>query len=249
MRKLLTLTAALLMGASLMNAQESTGRWNMSVQGGVLASLNENCFSYNDNGHLWNLVTPQASLSVGYDFNETYGIRANVGYGKNMAACNVKQTNIRNQNGFWPYGFKSLNAFVDVILNFNGLNGITSKFAPKIYGGLGYGHAFGFWRPEYSMMNDADLVALPMYQTWDKYHPWQDVTESTHVAGFRFGFIAEYDFTDNFGVYADISGEAYNDFYNGLEPFESDHAQRKGYAGFPVDLRGLISVGVMYRFK
>ena len=253
MRKLLTLTAALIFGASLLHAQggpyDPSGRWNVSVQGGVLASLNENWFAYRDNGYLTKLITPQASVSVGYDFSQTFGIRASFGYGKNMAGCNVKQTSVRNNNGFWPYGFKSINGFVDAVLNFNGLNLVSRPFAPKLYAGIGYGHGFGFWRPSYSMMNDADQLAHADLLHYKKYHPWQDVKESTHAVAFRFGFIAEYNFTKNLGIFADICGEAYNDTFNGLQPFEWDHDKGQGYAGFPVDLRGLVSIGLVLRFN
>ena len=254
MRKLLTLTAALILGASLMHAQggdpyDPSGRWNVSVQGGVMGSLSENAFSYNDNGYLGKLYTPQASVAVGYDFNQTYGIRASVGFGKNMSAGNVKQTAVRNNNGFWPYGFKSINAFVDCVINLNGLNVTSRAFAPKFYGGLGYGHSFGFWRPSYSMMNDADLVEAAKMFNYKKFHPTQNINESNHALGFRFGFIAEYNITRNLGIFADICGEAYTDNYNGLEPWTWDHAKGTGYAGFPLDLRGLASFGILLRFN
>ena len=278
MRKLLTLTAALLMGASLMNAQDydyeyegtnAPGFWNISVQGGILGSLSENAFTFNDHGYFGKLVTPQASISVGYEFNETYSVRLNLGYGKNMSACNALQTyqhhEVYNENGkriggFWPYGFMSVNGFVDVILNFNGLAGINRKFAPKLYGGLGLGHGFGFWLPEYSEMHDQDIIdfveaqsqtndpCICRFNPTTAFKPYY-VDESTWAPAFRFGFIAQYDFTDTFGIYADISGECYHDSYNGWAPSAADFKPRQGYPGFPLDLRGLISFGVSYRFK
>lgn len=254
MRKLLTLTAALILGANLMYAQggdsyDPSGRWNVSVQGGILASLSENAFSYNDNGYLGKLITPQVGIAVGYDFNQTYGIRFSVDYGKNMSAANVKQTSVRNNNGFWPYGFRSVNAFVDCIINLNGLNVTSRAFAPKFYGGLGYARSFGFWRAEYSMMNDPDIVEASKMFGYNKYHPWQNITEKNNALGFRFGFIAEYNLTNNLGIFADICGEAYTDHFNGLEPWTWDHAKGTGYAGFPLDLRGLVSFGVLLRFN
>lgn len=233
-------------GASGVDPYDPSGRLSFSIQGGVIASLSENCFSYNDNGYFSKLFTPGIAAALTYDIDRTYAVRLSVGYGKNMSGANVKQTAVRNNNGFWPYGFKSINAFVDGIINFNGLNLVSRGFAPKIYAGLGYGHSFGFWRPEYSMMNDEDL--LEYADKFEKYHPTQHINESNHTFGFRFGGMLEYDFKSGFGIYADLCGEAYLDTYNGLQPWEWDHAKGSGYAGFPVDLRGILSLGMLYRF-
>ena len=53
----------------------------------------------------------------------------------------------------------------------------------------------------------------------------------------------------SFGFFADICGEAYNDQYNGLQPTKHDQTAVKGYAGFPLDLRLSLSIGIIYRFN
>ena len=85
-------------------------------------------------------------------------------------------------------------------------------------------------------------VAIP------SQHPWQAVSDRNTAFGFRFGFIAQYNFSDRFGIYADLCGEAYTDNYNGLQPNEKDQQKVEGYAGFPLDLRGLVSLGCVFHF-
>ena len=48
MRKLLAICAALILGASVLSAQEfnPTGRWYVSLQGGPMYQSNENTFAY-----------------------------------------------------------------------------------------------------------------------------------------------------------------------------------------------------------
>ena len=66
--------------------------------------------------------------------------------------------------------------------------------------------------------------------------------------GFRGGFIGLYNISNSFGIFADLCGEAYSGNFNGLQPSEADQAQVEGYAGFPLDLRGIVSLGVLFRF-
>ena len=242
MRKLLTFSAALILGASLLSAQDfnPAGRWYVSVQGGPMYQSNENAFAYRWEGYGSKLLTYTAAASVGYDFNETWGLRGSLGYGLNRSAGNYKQSHDR----FYPYDFKSLSGFADLVLNFNGLNVVDRAFAPKLYAGVGLGHSFGFSKPTaYGRQRDIDWAADR------KFHPWQAIDESNYVFGFRFGAIAEYNFKGGFGVFADLCGEAYTDWFNGLEPNEIDHTAGTGYAGFPFDLRASLSVGVLYRFR
>ena len=61
--------------------------------------------------------------------------------------------------------------------------------------------------------------------------------------------IAEWDFLSGLGIYADLGVEAFDDWYNGIRPTEVDHSDRKGYAGFPLDLAAKLQLGVIYHFK
>ena len=248
MRKLFAFSAALILGASALCAQEQStynpaGRWYVSVQGGPMYQSNENSFSYRYNNHGDKLLSYDAALSVGYNFNETFGVRASVGYGLNRGACNTVQT---SAHGFYPYDFQSITGFVDLVIDFNGLNAVERAFSPKIYGGIGVGHSFGFSKPE--GYGSARTVA---WQKEEKFHPWQHVYEKNTVPAFRFGAIAEYDFSFGLGLFADLSLEAYADRFNGLQPYEEDNANTgngKGIAGFPFDLRMPLRLGVVYRF-
>lgn len=223
MKKLFSTFALLATAALTLAAQNDkpSHPFNISIQGGALVSVNDNAFSYVDNGKTFNLITPQGSLAFGYDFNHRFGIRLSAGYGKNASACNTVQT---AGHGFYPYTFSSVNVFADALLNL-GLK--ESFFSPKLYAGLGCAHTFNFT---------------------DAGHPWQQVTKSNTVFGFRAGFIAQFDITSHFGLYIDLCGEAYTDKYNGLMPNAEDQKKVSGYAGFPLDLRGLASLGVIFHF-
>lgn len=231
MKKLFLIFAVLLSGAATLSAQNAFvgghRAWTFAVQGGTLYSINENRFTYPENGHGGDLFTFDGAVSIGYEFTEALGIRVSLGYGKNASACNSRET---ASHGFYPYQFKSLNGFVDGTLDLTRNYGKPWSFHPVLYAGLGFAHTYDFT---------------------DAKHPWQGqyMTYDNYVFGFRGGFIAEYDFTDWFGVYVDLCGEAYRDNYNGLQPRKKDQEQYVGYAGFPLDLRVMASFGILFRIN
>ena len=224
MRKFLAICAALILGASVLSAQEfnPTGRWYVSLQGGPMYQSSENTFAYRWEGYGSKLLTYTAAVAAGYNFNETWGLRGSVSFGQNRGAGNYKQSHDR----FYPYDFKNISGFCDLVLDFNGLNAVERGFSPKLYAGIGVAHTFGFTKPT-------------TYGVQKEGRAW---------LGFRAGAIAEYNFKGGFGIFADLCGEAYTDMFNGLRPFEFDHTAGTGYAGFPFDLRASLSLGVLYRF-
>ena len=244
MKHFLCITAALLCGAALLSAQENSGnnprttsreavslagRFNVSLQGGAAFDYYENAFSYRDNSQLLKLITPQGALGIGFDFTESFGLRLQGAFGTDAGACNTKQT---SAHGFYPYSFQHVNVFMDMMLNLAGLTGKCTAFRPKLYVGAGGAYTFGF-------------------QETGDHHPWQwdgAVTKKNMVFGFRGGLLMEYCFRSGFGILADFCGEAYTDKYNGLEPTEEDKKAAEGYPGFPFDIRGVASLGIVYHF-
>lgn len=230
MKKFFIAVAALALGAGTLFAQNAKLEkpFYLGIQGGPMFSLNENSFSYRDNGKTMDLFTFQGTFVAGYDLNWKTGFRLSVNYANNAGANNVKDTG-PNYNGFYPYTFKSINTFLDVTHNIS--NNAESAFIPKVYAGIGLGHTFDFT---------------------NSGHPWQSayMTSPNNAFGFRFGFIAEYLLSETIGIYADICGEAYTDKFNGLRPLDQDRTTHgiKGYPGFPLDLRGLCSFGVAFHF-
>ena len=122
MRKLLAICAALILGASVLSAQEfnPTGRWYVSLQGGPMYQSSENTFAYRWEGYGSKLLTYTAAVAAGYNFNETWGLRGSVSFGQNRGAGNYKQSHDR----FYPYDFKNISGFCDLVLDFNGLNAV-----------------------------------------------------------------------------------------------------------------------------
>ncbi len=224
MKKLFILLALAVTAAAPAVAQSSdrpSHPFFISMQGGVSGSISENAFSYLDNGRFGGLLGAQGAFAIGYDFTSRIGARISVSYGDNASACNTYQT---SAHGFYPYRFKSVNAFVDMLLD---VGKEDSFFSPKLYVGLGGAHTFNFT---------------------DSGHPWQDVSGKNTVFGFRGGFVAQFDLSDHFGLFADLCGEAYTDMYNGLMPTKQDQAIESGYPGFPLDLRILASLGMVFHF-
>ena len=177
MRKLLAICAALILGASVLSAQEfnPTGRWYVSLQGGPMYQSSENTFAYRWEGYGSKLLTYTAAVAAGYNFNETWGLRGSVSFGQNRGAGNYKQSHDR----FYPYDFKNISGFCDLVLDFNGLNAVERGFSPKLYAGIGVAHTFGFTKPKaYGVQRDGS------WQDEEKFHPWQHISEKNTVFGF-----------------------------------------------------------------
>ncbi len=231
MKKIVSFAAALLLGFVAAWAQDARNQapshakhFYVAIQGGPVFNLYENAFTFNEQRRMLDLFTLQGAAVVGYDFTEAYGLRLQAAFGNDRGACNSRET---SGSGFYPYSFLHANAFVDGVLNLAGLNGKASAFRPKLYAGVGGAYTFGFS---------------------ESGHPWQKVTPANLVFGFRGGLIGEYCWKSGLGIYADLCGEAYLDDYNGLKPSKEDQEKAKGYAGFPLDLRGIFSLGVVYHF-
>jgi len=250
MKKLSLLFVILLLGATSLPAQNIGNTpdrpFRISVQGGPMYSRNENSFAYEYYASPFDLISWQFSGTIGYDFTNAFGLRLNVGYtNNNPAAGNVYETNIGyvSTNGtddrFFPYTFKSVNGFVDAVLHLKGLKGPRTAFDPQLYAGLGLGYTYGL---------KATAENRYAAQNSGRIHPWQhdELTDPNFAAGMRLGFIAEYNFTDVFGIFADICGEAYGDNYNGMRPTGRFVDYLNGYAGFPFDLRGHVSLGLVF---
>ncbi len=229
MRKIAVLLATLFVGAFSLSAQSPfnySGRWNISLSGGMLATVSENTFAYFEQGRGKEIFDLTGAIAVGYDFTGSLGMRVQASYGRNHSSSNVYQTN--DGKALYPYQFQDVALFADAILNFNALADNFLPFSPKLYGGLGGACTFGFTDP---------------------HHPFQTPCGFNIVAGFRAGVIAEWDFLSGLGIYADLGVEAFDDWYNGIRPYESEHATRQGYAGFPLDLAAKLQLGVIYHFK
>ena len=205
---------------AMVYAGDNTKGFFVSLQGGPLVSSNENTFTYGQNHKEYDLVTLQGAFAVGYNFNDRWGARLSASYGKNASAGNSVQTNPfgAEDDSFYPYTFKSINAFADVIFS---ISSEYMKVQPKVYLGVGYGRSDDF---------KADFDHDNQYA----WHPWQSVGEKKNVAGVRLGLMPQFNFNDKFGAFADICAEFYGDNFNG---------QSKG---LDLDIRGMLSLGLVY---
>ncbi len=245
MKKFFVSFALLLFAIATMSAQNAFvgghRAWTFALEGGPLYSINENGFSYQENGYGLKRISWEGAAAIGYEFTSALGGRIWVGYGGNRGACNTNET---AAHGFYPYNFKSLNGFFDVTLDLNGVFGEEHPFRPIFYLGAGIGHTFGFTKPAF--------YGTPADSTWEPgnpFHPWQDVEQNNTAFGFRGGLIVEYDIKPYLGLFADFKGEAFKDQYNGLQPTQPDQQGYTGYAGFPFDMRFSIQLGIIYRYN
>ncbi len=200
--------------------------WNISFQAGPNYQIYENYFAYHRNREGGDLFNIQKTLNIGYDFTSSFGLRTSLNYGNNSAAYNIENT---TGHDFRPYSFRSLDVFLDAILNINGLGDDYGHGCNKVFAGVGFGNTFGF----------EDVTDNP--------HPWQKYHTHNFALAIRVGYIWEYDFTSEAGMYLELGGTGFADNYNGLEPGEFDH-YGEGYAGFPLDLKLSASFGFIYHF-
>ena len=215
---------AIVAGGVGLHAQKRTPiekHWSLGLDAGLIVSLNENSFSYARNHQVGGLLTLHKGIQAGYDFTAPFGIRASLAWDRNAGACNVQETG--NKQGFYPYKFSSLNGFVDFMLGFR--KSEKTLFCPKLYLGIGGAYTFNYT---------------------DSGHPWQKVDDPSGAFGMRLGAIFEWRLSPVIGLQLDLCGEAYTDHYNGLEPNKGDQSKVEGYAGFPLDLRGIASVGILF---
>ncbi len=224
MKKFVCIFAIFLMAAAGLSAQNNEKvekPWNIFLKGGGLFSLTENSFSYWENDQTAKLFGYQAGLGFGYDFTKAFGIRLEATYGKNAAAGNTYDT---PQHGFYPYNFSSISAFLDAVIN---LNPKGAFFFPKLYAGLGGAYSF-------------------LYT--DMHHPTLHTPSHSGAFGLRIGFIAEFRISPTVGIYADLSSEGFTDDFDGCKPTKRHIEDTPGYPGFPLDVRGLASLGLCFHF-
>lgn len=226
MKKLILVVLALVAGGVVHGANppssDRKSTFFVSLAGGPMTNIYENYFTYSENGK--SLTSYQVALSFEYDYSRAIGFRVQTEFGKNVGACNVMET---SGGGFYPYHFQNITGFGDVILDMAGLAQSDSPFRIKLFAGAGAAYTFNFT---------------------DSGHPWQVVKNKNVALGIRMGSIVEYNFPFGLGVFAEIYPEFYTDGYNGLEPSDEDMKRFDGYPGFPLDIRGLLTFGVLYRF-
>lgn len=217
--------------------------FNISIQGGALYSMNENCWTYNNDskaenssllrqaieglkGEYKNRTTAQGSLTVGYDFSHKFGVRVQAGYSANTSAGNHNQTSAQ---GFYPYTFNAVTGFADAVLNISGLIKPEEQqlFETKIYAGIGAAK---------SSLGDDRYISK---------HPWYKLNFDKPAFAFRGGIIEEMYISKQMGAFVDLGIEAFGDGFNGMNPSGKTTPADKN---FPLDLRLIGSFGLAFHF-
>ena len=167
--------------------------WNASVQGGVLWSHSENTreLSFGD------LITAGAAIGVGYDFSHNFGVRAQLGYGRNVSATNPDILGY----GLTSYKFNDISLFGDAVFNLSHMCSREQRknFAVELKGYVGLGCVFA---------DDYDgMKVTGQYQVKDN---------GQTVFGMRCGFIADWHITQALSLYGDLGLTGYTDGFNGI---------------------------------
>ena len=167
--------------------------WNASVQGGMLWSHRENTreLSFGD------LITAGAAIGVGYDFSHNFGVRAQLGYGRNVSATNPDILGY----GLTSYKFNDISLFGDAVFNLSHMCSREQRknFAVELKGYVGLGCVFA---------DDYDgMKVTGQYQVKDN---------GQTVFGMRCGFIADWHITQALSLYGDLGLTGYTDGFNGI---------------------------------
>lgn len=208
MRKCVLLAAALLLSAVSLFAQKSPltpyeygHRWYFMFQGGPLYFNSDYCSNMWAEGRVDELLTFSTGLALGYNFDDANAIQVMANYARKTGVCEPFESDLFNSTTetipTYTYKFRSVQCFVDYVINFNALAEYFMSFSAKCYAGLGAAYTFDFTEPE---------------------HPEVWVTDPNLVPALNFGFIVEYDFKDGFGFFLDLGLAFYTDRYNGREP-------------------------------
>lgn len=246
MNKLLIAVAALTLFSFAAFAQSSDTKYDhsdqffISVQGGPLYTFGDNFATYFDEGCPMKLFNPFGAISAGYSFDTEWTVRLSVTYGRNDYAYNM--LSYPDVEYFAPYKSKSLSCFADVIIDIKGIKGLTGRWSPKIYGGIGLGYTWDV------VDNFVEADQLKKYSLSSRPAIWT-ATDKNLSFGYRFGAILEYDFGNNISAFADFCGEFYVDNYSGLDHTkEYKKTIRPGYPQFPFDVRGVLAFGLNFYF-
>ena len=204
--------------------------WFIALQAGPNYSMNENTWTYTDpkigKKQFYDLLSPQIQLSLGHFFTPTLGWRLSAAYAGNKSALNHNQTAAQ---GFYPYSFKSVSAFADLLVALSRRDVQDRHWFWTLFGGLGHGHGFDFK---------------------DVYHPWQTGLEDawkipTNAFGMRGGLNLEYMFNNGFAFMLEGGIEAFTDGFNGMNPHIWKDAND---VNFPFDVRPVATFGIGYHF-
>ena len=191
--------------------------------------MNENTWTYTDpkigGKKFWDLVSPQIQVSFGHYFTPVLGWRVSAAYAGNKSALNHNETSAA---GFYPYSFKSISAFADLLVNLSRRDVQDRHWFWTLFGGLGYGHGFDFQ---------------------DVFHPWQTHNPNwkipTNAFGMRGGLNLEYMFNNGLSFMLEGGAEAFTDGFNGMNP----HIHKdENDVNFPFDVRPVATFGIGYHF-
>lgn len=189
--------------------------WYGQAQIGVQETLGEGSFG--------KLLSPNANIAIGRQFNPLFGLRLGIGSWKSKGAIDVDVTNnnfaVTNINRDWKYTY--LAPALDLTLNLtNALGGYNPerKIDVNIFAGIGVNIAWGndqaaeVFSAIKAVNNDPAVTDLLSYQ-WDGTH--------ARLLG-RMGAAADYKINENWKVGLEFNANVLNDHYNSKKAGNAD---------------------------
>ena len=209
------LASALVLGYFPASAQEATekpqydfkGHWYIEAMGGAQYTLGETDFA--------DLISPNAQLAVGYDFNPNLGLRLSVNAWQSKGGTDAISNYFAKQTYKWNYVAPT----VDLVFN---LSNIIAGYNPQrgvnvsIFGGIGANFAFGNDEANDLKNNYYKGIWAPGFEPMR--YCWEN---ETSVAG-KFGAIFDIRLTDNWRLEVEANANVVDDHYNSKKAGNSD---------------------------
>lgn len=167
--------------------------WYVQAQAGMGYDVGESYFSH--------LISPTLQLAVGYKFNEYFGLRGSLSglWARNRYA--YPETTYK-----WNYLQPAIEGDVDLSTLFMGEDPLR-KFRAFLFAGVGVAYSFN----NDDAVNASKITNVYGLQT----RPFEKLWKSpSWYAAFRFGLSADYNFTDDLALCAEVNGNMLSDHFN-----------------------------------
>lgn len=216
------LASALMLGFLPASAQDAAekpqydfkGHWYIEAMGGAQYTLGETDFG--------NLISPNAQIAAGYEFNPNIGLRLSVNAWQSMGGSEPKIVDKRFELGYRTWKWNYVAPTVDVVLNLSNI--IAGRYNPKrvynlsVFAGIGANFA---WNNDEAGEVKADYESKGEWVTGFgplRYY-WED--NRTSIAG-KFGLINDFRITDKWRIELELNASTVDDHYNSKKAGNSD---------------------------
>lgn len=212
------LTASILLGGLCASAQEEVVEYDFNphffgqVQIGGQETLGEGSFG--------KLLSPNAQLAVGYQFNPVIGLRVAVNAWQSRGVYSPEGTKW-DEKWKWNYVAPTLDVMFNLTNLFGGYNP-TRLVDVNLYGGIGFNSAFNNKEAQAvnAKLNQAEGLPNALYPDWNMLgNIWGH--GHTRLVG-QFGADVNFNVTDRLQLGLEVMANVLNDHYNSRKADNAD---------------------------